>query len=173
GYSVTVDTSRNAYVGGNPTPPSAPPGMLTASLAASGTTQGYYVAKFDSAGFPTQTTVTGASPEAIALGPDKSIYIAGSDPRDFKTVNAFQPTPGGPQCSGTYCVGLEGFAARLTPDGTAYMWSTYLGGSGNDTITSIAADADGSPWRAGDATSHGSPTKETTRGRQTTHQTVQ
>ena len=45
---------------------------------------------------------------------------------DFPTVNAVQPTPKG---------GFDDiFVAKLTPDGTALVYATYLGGSDYETL---------------------------------------
>src|SRR5262249_48314392 len=129
-----------------------PPGTLTATLAASGATTGTYVAKFDANGLPIQTTVIGGgAPTAIALGPDASIYVTGVSPADFTTANAFQPSS------------ADGLAARLEPDGTAYIWSTYVGGSGSDTINGVAVDSLNNAWLVGYTTSGDFPTKNPTR----------
>jgi hypothetical protein len=62
--------------------------------------------------------------QGIAVDSDGAVYVAGytrSD--DFPTVNALQPTLGGES---------DAFVAKLTPDGAALEYCTYLGGSGNE-----------------------------------------
>jgi hypothetical protein len=145
GLSVALDGAGNAYVGAKASTPSAPPGALTASLAASGATTGFYVAKFNPAGFPTQTTVIGAWPEGISVGADGSTYVAGGESLDFTTIDPIQTAPTG-----------GGFASRLNPTGTAWMWSTYLSGS----MASIAAAPDGSAWVVGATDDDNFPTKD-------------
>jgi hypothetical protein len=50
---------------------------------------------------------------------------------NFPTANALQPTNHG---------SANAFVARLTPDGSALVYSTYLGGSGRDESLGIAVD---------------------------------
>ncbi|MGH8635585.1 MAG: SBBP repeat-containing protein, partial [Burkholderiales bacterium] len=71
--------------------------------------------------------------------------------RDFPTTGgAFQPVFGG---------GLEDvFVAKLTPAGSALVYSTYLGGSRNDSGGGIALDADGNAYVTGDTLSIDFPT---------------
>ena len=48
---------------------------------------------------------------------------------------------------------LDGFVSKLNPDGSALVYSTYLGGSGQDAGGSIAVDAAGDAYIAGDTSS--------------------
>ena len=132
GQSVAIDGAGNAYVGGVSSPPSAPPGTLTASLSGGGDTTGNYVAKFNAAGFPTQTTVIAASPESISVGSDGSTYVAGG------------------------FVGGGGFTGRLDAGGTAWLWTRVLPA----VMTSIAAAPDLSAWAAGHTDSNDFPTQD-------------
>ncbi|HYF01237.1 MAG TPA: SBBP repeat-containing protein, partial [Planctomycetota bacterium] len=154
GAGVTVDGSGQAFVTGSAMPPSAPPGALTASLAADGTTVGPYVAKFDASGMPVQTTTLGVEVEGVALGPDGSIYLTGPAGANFKAVNAYQPNAAGAS---------DGYVARLKGDGTAYLWSTYLGGTGGDGLFAIAVDATGAAWVGGATGSADFPLKHSLR----------
>lgn len=61
---------------------------------------------------------------------------------DFPTKNAFQ---GGHEASGGYDV----FVTKLSADGTALVYSTYLGGNGSDTAQGIAVDVAGSAYITG------------------------
>jgi hypothetical protein len=132
GESVAIDGAGNAYVGGVSSPPSAPPGTLTASLSGGGDTTGHYVAKFNATGFPTQTTVIAASAESISVGSDGSAYVAG----------AF--VDGG------------GFTGRLNPGGTAWLWTRVFPG----VMTSIAAAPDLSAWAAGHTDANDFPVQD-------------
>lgn len=70
---------------------------------------------------------------AIALDAAGNAYITGTtDSSDFPTVNAFQPTPGG---------GLDAFICKLNPNGSALVFSTYLGGSANDMAYDLDVDS--------------------------------
>jgi hypothetical protein len=72
------------------------------------------------------TSLDGVS--AIAVDPAGSAYIAGTTlSADFPTVSAFQPRkPEG----GTSFFPYDAFVAKLNADGTALVYSTYLGGTG-------------------------------------------
>ena len=56
------------------------------------------------------------------------------------TAQAAQPTPLG---------ATAGFVARLNPAGSALVYSTFLGGSGYDSVNALALDKDGSLIAAG------------------------
>ncbi len=43
----------------------------------------------------------------------------------------------------------DGFLSKLSPDGSSLLYSTYLGGRGNETAAAIAADEAGNMWVAG------------------------
>jgi len=86
---------------------------------------------------------------AIALDGSGSAFVTGSTwSTDFPVVHAFQaamgsvPLPGGNRPS-------DAFVAKLSPDGSALDFSTYLGGSNEDFGTAIAVDASGRASVAG------------------------
>jgi photosystem II stability/assembly factor-like uncharacterized protein len=58
-----------------------------------------------------------------------------------------------PSATGTLYLGAsplsDGLFAKLSPDGTSLLYSTYLGGSGTDSVTTIATDASGNIYLAG------------------------
>jgi len=63
---------------------------------------------------------------AIAVGADGSAYVTGhtnTAAATFPLKNAYDPTYNG---------GYDGFVARLNPAGNDLIFSTYLGGSGNE-----------------------------------------
>jgi hypothetical protein len=68
---------------------------------------------------------------------------------DFPVTNAFQPW-----LAGTY----NAFIAKLIPAGTAFIYSTYLGGTGRDFALSVAVDAQGNAYVGGDTSSTDFPT---------------
>ena len=57
-------------------------------------------------------------------------------------------------------LGTDGFLARFSSDGSQLEYATYLGGSGEDAITSLALGADGSVYLAGTTTSPDFPTTD-------------
>ena len=75
---------------------------------------------------------------------DRPVVVGSTDSRDYPT------TPGAldRQCNNSdewySCPGTpDGFATKLTADGSALVWSTYLGGYGEDIAHAVAADGDG------------------------------
>ena len=88
--------------------------------------------------------------EDLAVGSDGFIVVAGTAASvDFPTTaGAFQETTTG---------GTDGFVARFHPGGFL-VWSTRLGGSGNDEATALALDDDGVVTAVGLAFSNNFPT---------------
>jgi hypothetical protein len=69
---------------------------------------------------------------------------------DFPVKNALQPVSGGDQ---------DAFLARIARGGIELVFSTYLGGSGEDTLSDFALDADGNYLLAGYTDSEDWPTE--------------
>src|ERR1022692_2495109 len=53
----------------------------------------------------------------------------------------------------------DAFVAKLNPTGSAMVWATFLGGSGNDQAQTIAVDSAGDVWVSGITKSTDFPTK--------------
>jgi uncharacterized repeat protein (TIGR01451 family) len=69
---------------------------------------------------------------AIAVDSDGEAYVAGSTLGAISGFKGgFQSKPGG---------GTDGFVVKFNASGTKLIWSTYLGGSGNDWMGGIALD---------------------------------
>jgi hypothetical protein len=136
---VAVDAVGNAYVVGHS---DHPPFTIIASVATGGGTTGGYLLKLDATGLPARATALGADFDFVALGADGSAYVSGSvfSAGAFSPVNAFQPSFAGV---------VDGVAGRLNPAGTAWIWSTFIGGPGSDYINGIVPDTDGSAWLVG------------------------
>jgi beta-propeller repeat-containing protein len=83
----------------------------------------------------------GDQANAIAVDADGNAYVTGS------TLSARFPVsqPLQRDLSGYFDV----FVAKLNPSGNALLYSTYLGGSGDDQGTSIAVDTSGSAYVTG------------------------
>src|SRR5205085_11127480 len=75
-----------------------------------------------------------------------SIYVAGQTfSSDFPvTSGAFQTS-----CGGGNCTRSEGFIAELNANGSALIYSTYLGGSRLDRVNAIALDSAGNVYATG------------------------
>lgn len=64
---------------------------------------------------------------AVAVGPDSSAYLAGETRSlDFPTADAFQASFSG------QTLFTDAFVTRFSPDGSGLVYSTYLGGTGDD-----------------------------------------
>ncbi len=85
----------------------------------------------------------------LALGKDDTLYIvADTRSTDFPTKQALRDTAAG---------GYELIFAKIAPDGTL-IFSTYLGGNGNDWAQGIGFDAGGNLWLTGYTESTDFPT---------------
>jgi len=85
--------------------------------------------------------------EAMALGPDGSIYLTGvTFSTDFPVVNYFDASFG---------VGdtLDAVVARIAADGSELMYSSHLGGNNDDWCWGLAVRSDGSAAVCGDTKS--------------------
>src|SRR6202521_1982121 len=154
GFGIAVDGVGNAYVTGityssnfptmDPLQPAndgggdafvskiAPSGsalVYSTYIGGSGYDLGYGIA-VDSAGNAYVTGVTGST--------------------NFPTMNPLQPAFGGGND--------DAFVAKLNPSGSALVYSTYLGGSGDDFAGGIAVDSAGNAYLEGRTTSTNFPT---------------
>jgi hypothetical protein len=153
---LAVDRTGNAYLTGytlsaqfptkNPVQ-ATPLGRLAA-----------FVAKLDSSGQIVYATYVGGSPVgdkggAIAVDSAGHAYVVGSTlSRDFPTVSAVQPNFGGGTGFG------DAFILKLSPDGSALVYSTYLGGKGDDAAFGVAVDSSGNAYVCGSTASENFPT---------------
>jgi hypothetical protein len=81
----------------------------------------------------------------VAADANANTYVVGgTDSTDFPTQSPLQGSTGG---------GADGFLAKLSPQGNALVYSTYLGGSGDDTLLGIALDASDNVYVAGETES--------------------
>ncbi len=86
----------------------------------------------------------------VAVDSLGNIYVTGTtqSTSDFPIANSFQSVYGG---------SVDSYVAKFTPDG-ALMYSSYLGGSGDDSANSIAVDSAGSAYVTGYTESPNFPT---------------
>jgi len=166
GYGIAVDTAGNAYVTGSTgSADIVLPTVITPFQPAySGNTDAF----LGKIGNPITTSpiyplnyysyLGGASGTdiglAVAVDPSQEAHITGSTAStDFNVVNPVQSTLAG---------GTDAFAAVLSTTtssvvGTQGVYSTYLGGSGNDRGTGIAVDPDGVSYVVGETASANFP----------------
>jgi hypothetical protein len=134
GDAIAVDGAGNAYVAGYTKSKDFPlKNALQPTLAG---ISDAFVAKLNAAGdaliFSTYLGGSGTDGiSGIALDSGGDAYVAGNtSSADFPTIRA-QHTYGGKR---------DAFVARLRDDGSALLYSTYLGGSNDDDAWSIAVD---------------------------------
>ncbi|MGH9663207.1 MAG: SBBP repeat-containing protein, partial [Bryobacteraceae bacterium] len=81
------------------------------------------------------------SGSAVAIDPAGNAYIVGTTfSTNFPTKNPFQAAKGSQQ---------DAFVAKINPGGTAWVYSTYLGGNNVDEGYGIAVDATGNAYVTG------------------------
>jgi hypothetical protein len=151
--ALTVDASGNVYVAGVTTSPNFP--MKT---PVSGTLHGdsdAFVLKLSTtgAGLIFSTYLGGAGSDdarGIAIDAAHNVYVTGdTTSTDFPTVSPRQAASGG---------NLDAFVTKLSPAGSAILYSTYLGGGDTDSAQAIAADAAGNVTVVGNTVSANFPT---------------
>jgi hypothetical protein len=154
-FSIAVDTKGSTYITGWSASEDFP--VTGNALQTARKMIGVYlydvvVMKFDSSGSLIYSTFLGGAQNdhggAIVANPDGSVYVGGyTQSTDFPvTSNAYQGTAGG---------GSDAFLARISADGSQLLYSTYLGGVGDEAITSLLLNADGSLWMSGVASQPG------------------
>ncbi|MFB3922304.1 MAG: SBBP repeat-containing protein [Terriglobia bacterium] len=161
GYGVAVDADGNAYVTGSTGSTNFP--TATPLQAAPGGDFDIFVAKVN----PTGTALVYSTylggvgfDRATALAVDASgnVFLTGmTTSSNFPTTTgAFQTAFGGGACGTTAC--SDAFVIKLNPDGSALVYSTYLGGADSDAGQGIALDGSGDAYVTGSTLSANFPT---------------
>jgi len=79
------------------------------------------------------------SAAAVKFGPDNSVTLTGNSGVGSPTTkDALQTSYGGGD--------RDGYAVRLSPDGTRALFATYFGGTSNESLRSVAFGATGDLW---------------------------
>jgi hypothetical protein len=156
GGGIAVDAAGNAYVTGD-TYSTDFPTTAGAYQTSFGGTDDAFVAKLNATGtalvYSTYLGGTGNDQATgIAVDAAGNAYVTGTT-----TSNDFPTTAGACQTSlgGGY---YDAFVTKLNATGTALLYSTYLGGTGNDQAGGIALDIDGNAYVTGVTLSTDFPT---------------
>jgi hypothetical protein len=163
GYAIALDSNNSAYITGRTSSADFPTTTGVVQKTLNGTVN-IFVSKLNSTGSAlAYSTFLGGSgsdqANAIAVDSSFNTYLAGSS-----TSTNF------PTTTGAYQTTLRGtsnaIVSKLNNKGSALVYSTYLGGSGADTVWSIRLDSSNDPYVAGQTSSSNFPT--TTSAFQTT-----
>jgi hypothetical protein len=170
GFDIAVDGSGNAYIAGATSSSDFPTTLGAAQPKLNSQYSNAYnvfVTKLNATGsallystylggsgvfFP---TVIGDTPTGLALDSAGNAYITGNTPSaDFPTTpGAFQRVNSAPLVYST-----SAFVTKINSTGTAFLYSTFLGGSRGDMAAGIAVDNGGSAYVVGSAYSLDFPT---------------
>ncbi len=158
GKGIQVDAAGNVYVTGTTGStnfPTVNPIQATNAGPAS-FPQDVFVTKINAAGTALvySTYLGGGSfdnSRGIAIDPSGNAYVTGfTQSTNFPTANAIQPTKSGSN--------RDAFVTKISPAGSAFVYSTFLGGTTDQIGYAIAADASGNAYVAGETSSaHGFP----------------
>ena len=158
-YGIAVDDSGSAYIAGMTVSPDFPTinpfqgsrkgnaDAFVTKLNPSGTALVYSTYL----GGANSLNATNDGATGIAVDSSGSVYITGSTcSTDFPTLNPIQAV---------YRGGLtDGFVTKLNPSGSALVYSTYLGGNGEDYGSGIVVDSSGNAYITGVTKSTNFPT---------------
>jgi hypothetical protein len=135
-FPITVGAAQGSFGG-----PSGGLDAFASKISADGTTLVY------------STYIGGASDDvgnAVAVDGSGNVYVAG------QTASHNFPVTAG-VLQGSFSAQFDGFVTEVKADGSAFLYSTYLGGSGIDNATAIAVDSSGDAFIAGVTTSSDFP----------------
>ncbi|WP_226673453.1 SBBP repeat-containing protein [Rossellomorea aquimaris] len=152
GSSIATDSSGNAYVMGFTTSSNFP--TFNAFQGTYGGNDDIFITKVDQTGSLVYSSYLGGSEQdsgsSIAIDPSGNTYVTGyTQSTDFPTQNAFQGTFGGI---------LDVIVTKIDSAGTL-VYSSYLGGAGQDIGFGIAIDSNGNAYVTGFTDSTNFPTQ--------------
>lgn len=168
-HGIATDASNNVYVTGYTTSPDLPVTRSAYQTEYAGSSLDFmsgdaFVAKYSPLGTLIFLTYLGGSRYDIglSLATDSAgnVYVGGfTNSMNFPvTPGAFQHAFAGCLCEGSILTLGDGFVAKLSSDGSTLLYSTYIGGSGDDGVFAIAVDGPGNAYITGTTLSPNFPT---------------
>jgi len=155
GRGIAIDTTGGVYVTGSAWDKNFPTTSGSVQPTSTGTREEPFVSKLTGTGstlaYSTYVGGTGGDDAyAIAVDASGGAIIAGAaGSTDFPTHNAFQSALAGD---------ADGFVTKLNATGSAFVYSTYLGGQWQDWASAVAVDANGDAFVVGHVDSPNFPT---------------
>ncbi len=155
---IAVDVQGNAYVTGNTGSLDLP--VKGAIQPKTGGSQDVFLAKLNQGGSLVYATYLGGNANdtaaGIAVDAAGNAYVVGSTfSANFPTVSPFQSVKGAQE---------DAFVTKINAAGTAWVYSTYLGGNNVDEGNGIAVDAAGNAYVTGYTASTNFPLQSPFRG---------
>lgn len=158
-YDIDVDSAGAAYVTGATQSSDFP--TQNAIKAAQDDS---FITKLNAAGSAlVYSTYFGGNhhdiPEGIAVDSAGNAYLTGlTRSSDFPAVNAVQPAIDPTECSPGFRCG-DAFLTKINAAGSAFVYSTYLGGNERDRGNDVEVDGFGAAYVVGDTLSTNFPTQ--------------
>ncbi|HTO11676.1 MAG TPA: Calx-beta domain-containing protein, partial [Candidatus Binatia bacterium] len=158
-FAVAVDISGNAYVAGSTTSfnfPVASPFQAVRGGIQVGQHDAFVTKLSPTGSTLVFSTYLGGTGDDIANGiavnvADSTVYVVGSTQSvDFPQVQALQPFGGR----------TDAFITKLAASGASLVYSTFLGGTGDDVAQAVAVDLDGVAYLTGATNSLTFPTQD-------------
>jgi hypothetical protein len=149
-FGIAVDAAGSAYITGWANDPNFP---TAGPMKTSYQDTDAFVSKLDPSGASLAYSIfLGGSNvdqgNAVAVDSDGNAYITGrTQSVDFPTINAIQPSYSGGTLCAYNCADV--FVTVVSADGSRFLFSTYLGGTGFEVGNGIAVDSSGSIYVTG------------------------
>ncbi|MGA2029387.1 MAG: SBBP repeat-containing protein [Verrucomicrobiota bacterium] len=166
GFAVKVDTNGFIYVAGETLSTQLPvtPGAFQKKFGGGSLTGDAFIAKFDNTGSNlVYFTYLGGSADdgALDMAIDSSgdAYLTGfTQSPNFPVFHGIFTNISGPFDGPAGAYRADGFVTELNTNGSALIYSTYLGGNNNDAAYGIAVDSSNNTYVTGYTTSTNFPT---------------
>jgi hypothetical protein len=152
--AIALDPSGRVYVTGVTGSTNFPTLTPYQASLGSGSVENAFVSRFTAAGVLSYSTYLGGTGNDIGYG--IGVDAAGAATITGQTSSTNFPTQAAIQ--GTNAGGEDALVSRLSPSGSALLFSTYLGGTQNDAGRAIATDGKGYAYITGSTYSSDFPT---------------
>ena len=157
-FGVAVDASGAAYVVGSTTSTNFP--TLNAYQSTNRGSRDAFVSKFSSTGSLVYSTYLGGNGQDFGSGiavdsSGSAIAVGDTSSSNFPVFP--QPPAVNPAFQQSLNGSSDGFVAKLSPTGSALVYSTFLGGSSSDRALAVAVDGSGNAYVTGETLSTNFP----------------